>query len=159
MPYGVRMTLSGNKTAEDEKPTVYNGVPYIQGTRFMMDPLFISNQKQLENKVIDCSFSRDAVLIVQGAGAKLKNLELKGKTALHLELTEGCQLLVQDMTFDEDKGIDIVELSKAELEDQAVEQYLRIRGYRFDFQRVIHVRVTKPGKYRLQEDLTLKQLY
>ena len=154
-----RMALAGNKTEEDAKPTVYNGVPYTQGTRFMLDPLFISNQKQLENKMKNCTFSRDAVLIVQGAGAKLKNLELKGKTALHLELTEGCQLLVQDMTFDEDKGIDIIELSKAELEDQAVEQYLRIRGYRFDFQRVIHVRVKKPGKYRLQDDLTLKQLY
>jgi UDP-sugar pyrophosphorylase len=154
-----RLKSAGNSVSEDKEPTIFNGVPYMQGTRLMLDPLFISNQQQLKDKIKDCIFGRDSVLIVQGAGVKLKNVELKAKTALHLELTEGCNLLVQDMTFDEDKGIDIVELSTSELEDQQLEQYLRIRGYRFDSQRVIHVRVKKPGKYELQDDLTLKQLY
>ena len=89
----------------------------------------------------------------------MRNVNLLNKAAVHVELDEDCQLLIEDMSFDQDEGLEIVPLTDQELESNSVEQFPKDPGLSFDLNRLIHIRVKKPGKYKLRDDLSLQRLY
>ena len=78
----------------------------------------------------------------------MKSSALTGRSALVVKACDGAKVIVRGRF--ENEGFKQVRLTEAELADEKVPEYLRIRGYRFENRGAAIYEFTEPGEYTVE---------
>lgn len=144
-----RMRLTAAGMAVHEAPErFFSGVPFTPGPRVLLRPSFAMTLTEVREKVSGGSIADEATLVLDGMDIRLENVELSGSAALVIRACDGARVTVQGRF--ENGGFGLVPLTEAELADNTVPEYLRIRGYRFENRGAAVYEFSEPGDYMVE---------
>ncbi|MEI6891246.1 MAG: UTP--glucose-1-phosphate uridylyltransferase [Pontiella sp.] len=143
-----RLNVAGMKVKEGAVIHLL-GVPFTTGPKVILRPSFAMTLEEGKNKVTGGSISDEATLIIEGADITLENVQLSGSSALVVKACEGAKVTVKGAF--QNAGFELVELTEAERSAESeVEEYLKIRGYRFVNQGAAVYEFTEAGEYTVE---------
>ena len=137
----MRLTAAGAAVNESAEKLILN-IPFTPGPKVLLRPAFAMTLAEVREKVIGCSISDEATLILDGKDIVLENVELSGSTALVVKACAGAKVLVKGPFSNE--GFEQVLLNDG---DRDVPEYLKIRGYRFENRGAASFEFDQPGEY------------
>ncbi len=139
---GVTINVAGQLVA-------FRGVSIPVGAIVSFDAAFAPSIDELAKKVTgQITISDRSALTLQGAGIKINGLKLDG--ALEVSAAHGVEVTIENLDVT-NAGWKFVELTAAEINDQNVPEYLRIRGYRLEKTETASFNITEPGKYVIDQ--------
>ena len=118
----------GNMEFEKGDIEYYYGVPYLNEARVILYPEFCLTIDDIKNKVSGGYCSRDSTLILNGENIVIKNLVLKRNSGLIINVCKNARVEINNLTVN-NEGFQLRQLSQEEMDDPAVPEYLKIRGY------------------------------
>ncbi|MDF7826221.1 UTP--glucose-1-phosphate uridylyltransferase [Pontiellaceae bacterium B12227] len=125
------------------------GVPFTAGPKVILRPSFAMTLDEGRGKVSGGSISGESTLIIDGSDISLDQVELSGTSALVVKACEGAKVTVKGKF--ENEGFVLVELSEAERAPESdVEEYIKIRGYRFENKGAAVFEFNEPGEYTVE---------
>jgi len=140
----MRLAAAGTEVEEAAEELIL-GVPFTPGPKVLLRPSFAMTLAEVREKISGCSVSGEATLILDGKDIVLEGVELSGRSALVIKACDGAKVTVKG-TF-ENEGFELVKLTEEELASDAVPEYLRIRGYRFENRAAAVYEYETPGEY------------
>ncbi|MBN2164213.1 MAG: UTP--glucose-1-phosphate uridylyltransferase [Pontiellaceae bacterium] len=144
-----RLKAAGMLVDEGEEILIL-GVPFTVGPKVILRPSFAMTLEEGRRKVSGGSISGDATLIIDGADVTLENVELSGPSALVVKACAGAKVTARG-TF-ENEGYELVTLSDDERSaDSDIEEYIKIRGYKFKNRGAAVFEFNEPGEYVVEQ--------
>jgi UDP-sugar pyrophosphorylase len=124
------------------------GVPFTKGPKVLLRPSFAMTLAEVRDKISGCRLSGEAALIVDGRDITLEGVELSGSSGLIIKACDGAKVTVKGAFSN--AGFELVELSDAEMADDSIPEYLKIRGYRFENRGAAVYEFNEPGEYTVE---------
>jgi len=143
----MRLSSAGAKLEEAEEEFIL-GVPLTPGPKVLLRPSFAMTLAEAREKISGCAISGEATLILDGKDIVLEGVELSGRSALVIKACDGAKVTVKGAF--ENEGFELVKLTEEELASDAVPEYLRIRGYRFENRAAAVYEYDTPGEYVIE---------
>jgi len=113
----------------EEPPAAIRGVPCCPGPRVLLRPAFALTLEEVCGRVTGGRIRGTATLVLDG-DVRLENVTVDDGGALVVSAVAGASVVVRDLHVPAGQGFVIEPLSDAEMADEAVPEFLRIRGYR-----------------------------
>ncbi|HSR88040.1 MAG TPA: hypothetical protein VLL07_03725, partial [Pontiella sp.] len=120
-------------------------VPFTPGPKALLRPSFAMTLAEVREKIVGGTISGEATLILDGRDIKLEDVGLSGTSALVIKACEGARVTVKGSFSN--PGYELVELSDADMANDGIPEYLRIRGYRFENRGAAVYEFKEPGDY------------
>lgn len=151
-----KINHKGNFAKEAQNPVLYHGVPYLPGARIMIYPEFACTQEEISMKIKNCTFDENSSLVLKGKNIFLDSVHFKNNASLFVEIIDDAILYIRNIAIENELGIKMAELTKEEMNDPNIPEYLKIRGYKTtgDFQRII---IKEKGTYVYQADGSIQR--
>jgi UDP-sugar pyrophosphorylase len=138
----------GNMEFEQGDVEHYFGVPYLHGARVILYPDFCLTIEDIKRKVEGGHCSKDSTLILNGEDIIIRNLVLKGNSGLIVNVCKNARVEINDLTIDND-GFELKQLTRQEMDDPSVPEYLKIRGYKITPVDPLVYDITEAGAYEI----------
>ncbi|MEA2068266.1 MAG: hypothetical protein U9P12_03600, partial [Verrucomicrobiota bacterium] len=142
-----RLIAAGTKVNVGAEKLIL-GVPFIEGPKVLLRPSFALTLAEIREKISGGSVSGEATLILDGKDIALENVELSGSSALVVKACDGAKVTVKGAF--PNTGFEQVLLTPEELASDAVPEYLKIRGYRFENRGAAIHEFDQPGEYLVE---------
>ncbi len=143
----IRLKLAGVDVGS-EKKTTFHDIPFLDGARVVMSPLFSLVLTDTRHNIEGGQLSPHASLVIEGRDITLRNINLSGTSALVIRACDGAHVAVDGLTLNE-PGYTFEPLPDNALQDPDTPAYLRIRGYRRITHKPAVYEFDQPGQYRI----------
>jgi len=143
----MKLAAAGVKV-ETAKEDLILGIPFTPGPRVLLRPSFAMTIAEVREKIKGGSISGDATLVLDGKGITLENVEITAGSALVIHAGDGAKVTVKDLKVEND-GFELVPLTDEEQNNNAIPEYLRIRGYRIENRAAKVCEFNKPETFEL----------
>eukprot|EP01065_Artemidia_motanka_P037777 TRINITY_DN4666_c0_g1_i1.p1 TRINITY_DN4666_c0_g1~~TRINITY_DN4666_c0_g1_i1.p1 ORF type:complete len:786 (+),score=257.04 TRINITY_DN4666_c0_g1_i1:60-2360(+) len=142
-----RLRAVGGKLPPAEAATKqeFIGVPVPLLPRVCADPSFAPTHAVLATRIGEVQLAEESTLVVSGE-VVLKQLTVAKRSAVFITAAPGAFLTVARCTV-QNEGVELVPLSPAELQDKAVPEVIRIRGYRTEVRGCLRIAADKEGRW------------
>ena len=142
---------SAGMVVEEADVVAVQGISFVPGPRVVLCPSFAMRLSEVREKVRGGVISGEATLILDGADIRLEGVELRGRSGLVIEAVPGACVRVRGRF--ENEGFERVVLGADELEDVAIAETVRMRGYRMVDRGAAVFRFEEPGVYEVCGEL------
>ena len=142
---------SAGMVVEEADVVAVQGISFVPGPRVVLCPSFAMRLSEVREKVRGGVISGEATLILDGADIRLEGVELRGRSGLVIEAVPGACVRVRGRF--ENEGFERVVLGAGELEDVAIAETVRMRGYRMVDRGAAVFRFEEPGVYEVCGEL------
>ena len=128
------------------------GIPVTPGPRMILCPGFAITQHKIIEKIGEGNVISDrSLLVLEGEGLRVKNLDLDG--ALVIRMGHDCDVTVDGLIL-RNRGYKIVEVGEGE----NVPEEVAIRGYTMRKHEVMEIIINEPGRYVIGPDGEVKRV-
>ncbi len=139
-----RLEAAGCEAAVEGEELIL-GVPFTKGAKVILRPNFAMSLAEGREKLSGVRLSADSTLILDGRDIALEDVELTDSSALVIKACDGARVVVVGEKFEND-GFELVKLAEGE----AVPEYLKIRGYKFENRGAAIYEFDEPGEYVIE---------
>ncbi len=151
----LKINRAGNFAKEIPDSVLHHGIPFKTGARIVLHPEFAVTQKEIQQKIKNCTFGPHTSLVLEGKHIYLDSFHLKNQSAVKIKISPDVRLSIRNVTLDRWEGMAMRELLEEEMNNPNLPAYLKIRGYALEEKNVLEINITEKGNYYMNADGTI----